>query len=116
MDAVQYLITAKMMCSFNKRCMGCPLDGFCNGNYEHIENPEKMVARVQEWAEEHPVKTRKSELLKVFPNISDNNGDIVLCPKVVDQNYGCRSGETTCAKCMDEYWLAEVEEDDDDHM
>ena len=115
MDAVEYLKIAKRMCSFNERCIGCPLNGFCNGNYEHIENPEEMVAMVQKWAKEHPVKTRKSELLKIYPDIADNNGDIVLCPKVMDRAFECRCGEMTCHKCMDEYWLSEVEEDDDEY-
>lgn len=115
MDAVEYLNTAKRMCD-TYVCGECPIGDFdCCGSYRKTDNPEEIISTVEKWAAEHPKKTRKSELLKMFPNIADNNGDIVLCPKVVDQNYECRCGETTCAKCMDEYWLSEVEEDDDEH-
>lgn len=62
MDAVKFFKEAKKICSSHKVCEGCPMESFCFTPYKAIENPEKIVAAVEKWSEEHPVKTRQSEL------------------------------------------------------
>lgn len=76
MDAVTYIKEYKRMCEYfdskenpARACEGCPLEWLPNGCHmiEIADNAEKCVAAVEQWSKEHPVKTRKSELLKLFP-------------------------------------------------
>ena len=108
MDAVKYLKEAKRMCSKHKSCEGCPIESFCFTLYKDIENPEKMVDIVEKWAKEHPVKTRQSEFLKMFPNVPKPLGHVDFCPKYLGESKGITcNGE--CSRCKREFWLAEVE-------
>lgn len=61
-------------------CSDCPLSSFNNGigipcmNLES-SYPEKAIAIVQKWSDEHPQKTYLSEFLKHYPNaLLDKNG------------------------------------------
>jgi hypothetical protein len=67
-------------------CTDCPLSSFNNDTgvqcsiFEMLY-PEKAIAIVQKWSDEHPQKTYLSELLERFPNISlDNDGTPNFCP------------------------------------
>lgn len=58
------------------RCCDCPLCSKSNGTSENLSctsfemhYPEKAVAIVQRWSDEHPQKTYLSELLEHFPNV-----------------------------------------------
>ena len=68
MDAVKFLKEkARMTNECNILCDDCPVHAYCN--HSEGKNAERMVAIVEKWAEEHPVKTRQSEFLKMFPNV-----------------------------------------------
>ncbi len=61
----------KVLCEFN--CMECPLS--CVNNDEgdvciafEMCYPEKAIATVQKWSDEHPQKTYLTEFLKNYPN------------------------------------------------
>lgn len=112
----------RMCKSFEQDCRDCPLftpnDGrSCRQVME--DTPNKANEIILNWCEEHPVKTRQSELLKMFPNAKvDSNGVIDIAPCTVEKG-GCAmivsswtvsDKYTTCAQCRKEYWLAEVEE------
>ena len=118
MDAVEYLKARARMCKASQKsagaCNDCPAYTGVSHCYNlgELGDPEKMVAIVEEWAKEHPVKTRQGELLKLFPKACINaDGYFSLCPKIVengfDPNFGCHS--TSCSQCRKEFWLAEVE-------
>ena len=80
-------------------------------------HPEKVVAIVEKWSAENPVKTRQSEFLKLFPNAEFNtDGILTIAPCLVDKTFNMSAGSTEeccvkkdCIKCRKEYWLAEVE-------
>lgn len=99
------------MCDID--CDDCPLNSKNNGVHTLCKNfeslyPEKAVAIVQQWSNEHPQKTYLSELLKVFPNSSlDENGTPTFCPSLLGfMNAGdCRTN-SNCMKC----WNQPVEE------
>lgn len=60
------------------------------------------------------IKTRRSELMKHYPNVVVNcKGVPIICPKEIDKNYspcnGC--GKTFCNDCIAEYWMQNIEED-----
>lgn len=121
MDAVTYIKEYKRMCEYfdskenpARACEGCPLEWLPNGCHmiEIADNAEKCVAAVEQWSKEHPVKTRQSELLKLFPNLVFENGCFCMCPKYVGQKE-CIDGpieKITCDKCKRDFWLAEIKD------
>lgn len=71
--------------------------------------PEEFVPIVEKWSKEHPVKTRQSEFLKMFPNAKMTElGSLKICPKDVDKDIKCVECGN-CSICQKEYWLEEVE-------
>lgn len=98
------------------KCSGCPLSSFNNGSSDMIPcfafekfYPEKAIAIIQKWSDEHPQKTYLSELLKIFPNtpLGDDGTPKCLCPhqlglKDIDD---CRKYHT-CVEC----WNQPIEE------
>lgn len=105
------------MCNFYGECNNCPFNyekthcGTCN--IFMGKHPDKANEIILKWCKEHPIKTRQSELLKIFPNIKTNDkGRIYMCPQKFDWKHKCHRSapDCDCLKCMDEYWLAEVDE------
>ena len=76
---------------------------------------EEMVKAAEQWAAEHPVKTRQSEFLKQWPEADvDENGVLQTCPALIsashrDQTGGCATLSNKCENCRKAFWLAEVE-------
>ena len=85
------------------KCSGCPLSSFNNGSSDMIPcfafekfYPEKAIAIVQKWSDEHPQKTYLSELLKIFPNTPlGDDGTPKLCPS--------KLGLTSVDSCKEDY-------------
>ena len=76
------------------------------------EKDTEIVDQVEQWAKEHPVKTRQSQFLKMFPNASVGyNGTLVICPSQADTQAveGCIRSERNCDKCKRDFWLKEIE-------
>ena len=74
---------------------------------------EGMVKAAEQWAAEHPRKTRQSVFLEQFPNapIYTNTHNVALDPCLVDTTLRghCPTGRG-CDICRREFWLAEAEE------
>lgn len=74
---------------------------------------EGMVKAAEQWAAEHPVKTRQSVFLEQFPNapIYTNTHNVALDPCLVDTTLRghCPTGRG-CDICRREFWMQEVEE------
>ena len=71
MDAVKFIKQINRLCEAQEDCKDCPLIGHaCDVNTAtimscyNIESVQKMVQIVEQWAKDHPVKTRQSEFLK----------------------------------------------------
>ncbi len=117
MDAVKFLQERARMCnSFSPECEGCRVDEekpVMSECYRWMfENPERAVKIVEEWAKEHPRKTRQDEFLERWPGAIVEDGVLILCPKVVMgrkawMEKGC--GGTKCNSCRREFWMQEVE-------
>lgn len=78
---------------------------------------EGMVKAAEQWAAEHPIKTRQSVFLAQYPEAAiSKDGAIAICPLAISAEYRdedgtCNIGKYgTCADCRREFWLAEVEE------
>ena len=71
------------------------------------------VKFVEQWAAEHPVKTRQSVFLEQFPNapIYTNTHNVALDPCLVDTTLRghCPTGRG-CDICRREFWMQEVED------
>lgn len=117
MDAVKYFKEKSRLCKNNATCTECPLfqsnsgkDLAC-GDLE-ADYPEQAVAIIIKWSAEHPVKTRQSEFLKMFPNAGlDIEGILRIDPCDLDIEMEKRKvcNAQDCDACRKNYWLAEVE-------
>lgn len=114
MDAVEFYKAFKRMCD-KTDCKDCLLDQKCRPS-ANVE-PEEVVELVEEWAKDHPVKTRQSEFLKAFPNapIDKGNGVLFVDPCTVDSTQkGNKYCSISCTTCRKNYWLAEVTDNGND--
>lgn len=109
MDAIEFV---KQLRRMNEQ--GVPKNRFiypCAG--QETDSPEEVVAEVEEWAKDHPAKTRQSVFLEQFPNapIYTNTHNVALDPCLIDTTLRghCPTGRG-CDICRREFWLAEVEE------
>lgn len=113
MDAVEFFKTANRLCK-NQDCKECPVakEGRCMAGFNDylIKNIEETVSKVEQWAKDHPAKTRKSEFLKMFPNADIGN----VLPCDLDRTLlrpHCNDDDG-CVICMREYWGKEVSDND----
>lgn len=69
MDAVEYLKTLNRMCQCE--CLKCEFgkarSGFETCPVWQRTHPEEAVAIMEQWAAEHPAKTRQSVFLEQYP-------------------------------------------------
>ena len=113
MDAVEYLKVLGRL--YNNYLCGdnCPLINSC-----HDESDDGYVRKVQiveQWAKEHPVKTRQSEFLKQCPDAEigdDGLPSVAPCQLDVRLIHGeskkdCRY-RGVCDKCRRDFWLKEI--------
>lgn len=119
MDAVEFLKQFNRMCKSYTigGCKECPAYKYRCGE-EFNEQEEDGVRIVEQWAKEHLIKTRRSELLKLFPNTPCYpDGCIDMCPCKV----GCLlmdgddsvcvhyDDDVDCDKCKRDFWLKEID-------
>lgn len=100
-------ITSTGVCKIT--CANCPLSKKNNGkgrlcvDYE-MHYPEKAIAIVQKWSDEHPQKTYLSEFLKNHPNVMLNDDRTpTFCPYrlgLMGADY-CRN-DGDCVKCWNQ--------------
>lgn len=112
MDAIEFV---KQLRRMNEQ--GVPKNRFiypCTG--QETDSPEEVVAEVEEWAKDHPIKTRQSVFLKQWPEANiDDLGVLKVCPSPISTSHrnahgGCTYSGGKCSDCRREFWLAEVEE------
>lgn len=115
MNNVEFVKAMDRICR-KKECDYCPLDYKNNGENRGCivlrqKYPEKFVSIVEKWAEDNPVQTRQSEMLKIFPNIKmTSRGVIDLCPAEVDTKSDRCSSYRFCPECKEQYWLSEMDD------
>ena len=115
MDAVEFLNEGTRMCNSYEACVGCPMyptDDCCMVKM----NLKQMISIVEQWAKEHPVKTKQDEFFNQWPDaeISDDGlPSIAPCQLNVwfihgkDQKSCEERG--VCNKCRRDFWLREIE-------
>jgi hypothetical protein len=98
------------ICELN--CTECPLSSLNNGTTDNMAcsdfetlYPEKAIAIVQKWSDEHPQKTYLTELLKIFPNtpLNDDGTPKGICLHELRATSldNCEV-DNACAKCWNQ--------------
>ena len=105
MDAVEFLDKVDRL---SKR--GSTEEKMRYNDYRTARDNTRAVKFVERWDAEHPVKTRQSEFLKLFPNAQTDSGCLNACPMDVFGNTGIDCNKQTCYECKNAFWLAEVED------
>ena len=113
MDAVEYLkalgrLGNNYLCGDN-----CPLIDSCDD--ESDDGYVRKVQIVEQWAKEHPAKTRQSEFLKQWPDAEvgdDGYPSVAPCQlykdiEEKDENGVCCKN-CGCAECRRDFWLKEI--------
>lgn len=107
------------ICKLN--CAECPLNSLNNGTTDNMAcsdfetcYPEKAIAIVQKWSDEHPQKTYLTELLKIFPNtpLKDDGTPKGICLYELGATSldNCEV-DNACAKCWNQ--PIPIEEDEE---
>lgn len=117
MDALKFIEERNRMCKlFSPGCEGCRIDEAKPVTSEcvlwMIENPEKTVEIVEQWAQEHPRKTRQDVFLSVYPNakMDKRSRTVDVSPCFVDKSWGANEcPNDDCAVCRRQFWMQEVE-------
>lgn len=109
MTALEYLEKkARMTKRCKIECEGCLLSVDNNGNRcscYMLERmcPEKAIAIVQKWSQEHPGKTFLQDFLEKYPKVPlEDDGMPLACPDkfgYLPQDYGCK---LNCTKCWNQ--------------
>ena len=79
------------------------------------EKDTEIVDQVEQWAKEHPAKTRQSEFLKQWPDAEvgdDGYPSVAPCQlykdiEEKDENGVCCKN-CGCAECRRDFWLKEI--------
>lgn len=106
MDAVEYVKQCRRMIA-NDVQIRSVLGGW---------SAEAVVEQVEQWAKEHPVKTRQSEFLKQWPDAEIGGdglpyvGPCQLCSGLIHGEFqeDCEN-RGVCAECRHDFWLKELE-------
>lgn len=104
MDALEFIKTAQRYAK---------TEGYATFTIAKREPPEDILNHMEQWAAEHPIRTRQSELLKLFPDTTTKEGVIEFCPYCFDPDYlkehkkDCDN--TKCTECLKKFWLGEIE-------
>ena len=114
MDAVEFVKTLGRMC--DAECIKCEF-WKRRGRWESCNSwqknhPEEAVAIAEQWAAEHPAKTRMSVFLEQWPDarIKRADGLPITSPCDLDGKLAGKCDGIHCPECRKEFWLAEVEE------
>lgn len=112
MDAMKFFEERDRMCFAHPIvCNGCPLSekfiGICL--VWCVKHPEEASAVVEQWAKEHPVKTRQSVFLEHYPDARIFSGCLNACPRDVFGDTEINCNNQSCIACKKEFWLSEAE-------
>lgn len=118
MDVVKFVKSVNRLCKNQSGCAKCPIweKGMCMVGFDDdsVECIEETISKVEQWAKDHPVKTRQSEFLKMFPKAEIKNDCLWMCPKYISYDYKPEENcyKISCGNCKRKFWLAEVTEND----
>lgn len=113
MDAVECMKAVARM--LKSGTIDCAIQKYISAQKKN--DYEGMVEAAEQWAAEHPVKTRQSVFLEQYPEARlSKDGILLICPRTISSAYRNEEGTCnianhgTCADCRREFWLAEAED------
>lgn len=117
MDAVKFIEERDRMCRFYHHagdCYQCPAKDCECSELEGMVDDDNIVTIVEEWAAEHPRKTRQDIFLEQYPKAETDNGVLYACPALISPLYrkgtgGCKHISANCADCRRKFWMQEAE-------
>ena len=125
MDAVEFLKEAKRYCEWCKNttqdgkkrlCDACYFEKLNNIFNLHSMAYCKFVEIVEQWAKEHPVKTRQDEFFNQWPDAEigyDGLPTVAPCQLNIELIHGESQKDCedrgVCDKCRRDFWLKEIE-------
>lgn len=120
MDAVEFFKTVNRLCKNQSCCKECHIhknDMGCivKADDDSIKSIEETVSKVEQWAKDHHVKTRKSEFLKLFPDAEMVNIERTFCVAHFEPTKKCKGinpSEEQCIACRYRFWNEEVTDND----
>lgn len=108
MDAVECMKAVTRM--LKSGTIDCAIQKYISAQKKN--DYEGMVEAAEQWATEHPVKTRQSEFLEHYPSARRilANGCLNACPMDVFSDADINCNAQPCFECKKKFWLAEVED------
>lgn len=107
MDAVEFIKAIKQMLSAGAN--NSTVQKYISAYKKN--DCEGMVKAAEQWAAEHPIKTRQSKFLKHYPDARIlPHGCLNACPMDVFSDADINCNAQPCFECKKAFWLAEVEE------
>lgn len=107
MDAVECMKAVTRM--LKSGTIDCAIQKYISSQKKN--DYEGMVEAAEQWAAEHPVKTRQSEFLKLFPEANVDQAEcLYINPCHIFGKKVPECAGHTCSECRKKFWLAEVEE------
>ena len=106
MDAVECMKAVTRM--LKSGTIDCAIQKYISAQKKN--DYEGMVEAAEQWATEHPVKTRQSEFLEHYPGARIlAHGCLNVCPMNVFSDTGINCNAQPCIECKKAFWSAEVE-------
>ena len=108
MDAVECMKAVTRM--LKSGTIDCAIQKYISAQKKN--DYEGMVEAAEQWAAEHPIKTKQSEFLKMFPgvDVDETDGCLTLNPCTVYEKMRKECAGKLCSECRKAFWLAEVED------
>lgn len=104
-DTLLFAAEQRRMCKSFGRCTGCPLIyRNCTISFPHedISNDKRILDVVQQWHDEHPLKTYAQDFFTKFPNACKYpSGTPCACRNNIYGNGRC-SHKCNCKDCWNE--------------
>lgn len=111
MDAVKFIEERNRMCNSCATCRKCPLNGIRCSGFSSVD-PKVVIPIVEQWAKEHPRKTRQDVFLEQWPETTlDEFGVLCVMPCTLIPSLRSSSycdGRENCVDCRREFWGQEV--------
>lgn len=115
MYVMEFIRERNRMCKHFGCCAECPANDVICGTIGETNDAERLVQIVEEWAKEHPHKTRQDKFLEQYPEARIyDNGVLGVCPAAISLSHrrdggGCLYHRKECRDCQREFWMQEVE-------
>lgn len=119
MEAVEFFKTVNRYC----KNQGCKKYLACRGDLcmiwpddDSVKSIEETISKVEQWAKDHPVKTRQSEFLKQFPSAFTSESVLQIQPCLIDKDIKLKYHTCffySCDDCKRKFWLTPIDESEE---